>query len=406
MRILIGVLLSTSLLTIGIVQAQNNEGVVQATGEAMIQNGDTVTAKKAAIADALKKCIEQVVGITIQSEFTSNQQETLKNNQTEFYSKVRDEILQKSDGFIQKHEVVQEIVQNNVLKITVRAHVFESKVRAEAKKLADLLKAAGNPKLMLVIHEVHIQVDGSEKMARESLFSGQLEKELIGRGFELRGKKAGQKAVENAGTGFDSWVDKNAADLAQQEGADIIIAGRIDIRDKGKIEDTAGFAALKGMTRIEINAVIRGVNATSGEVFSTKPVQMSSMGQNLERAVFRAFSGQGNNLVKQVFDDLLNDLKTSFEKTANQGQNYMVQLQGVKSFRKEGQTFLNVLRDLEGVSAVRQKSFQDGLLVLEVEFKGNPQQLQQKIFSASEQKEELTSLDIQNVSGKKLSFKL
>src|SRR5688500_9612478 len=76
-----------------------NEGVVEAVGEANITNGDTVTAKKMAVADGLKKCIEKIVGISITSEFTSDQQETLKNNQSEFSQKVRDQLTQKAEGF-------------------------------------------------------------------------------------------------------------------------------------------------------------------------------------------------------------------------------------------------------------------------------------------------------------------
>ena len=55
------------------VLAQN---VVEAWGEAAIQQGDTLRAKKAATADGLKRCIEQVVGITVQNDFSA----TLRGN--------------------------------------------------------------------------------------------------------------------------------------------------------------------------------------------------------------------------------------------------------------------------------------------------------------------------------------
>src|SRR5208337_1404548 len=80
--------------------------VVEGVGEAQINNGDEVEAKKAATADALKKCIEQVVGISIQSDFSSEQKETVKNNQSDFDSKVRDSLVQHAEGFIQKYDVL------------------------------------------------------------------------------------------------------------------------------------------------------------------------------------------------------------------------------------------------------------------------------------------------------------
>src|SRR5690606_106505 len=109
-----------------------------------------------------------------------------------------------------------------------------------------------------------------------------------------------------------------AARLAREHGADILIAGRVEISDQGEIKDTGGLSALEGQIRIEIASVIRGINAASGEVFSTKPVQMVSMGTTLERAVHRAFQGRGKNVVKQTFEELLRDLKASFQKTAEQ----------------------------------------------------------------------------------------
>jgi hypothetical protein len=163
---------------------------------------------------------------------------------------------------------------------------------------------------------------------------------------------------------------------------------------------------LKGQVRVEITSVIRGVNVASGEVVSTKPVQMVSVGTSEERAVHRALQGRGNNVVKQTFDDLLEDLKESFKKTASQGQSYVVQLKGVTSFRKQGQGFLEALKRVTGVSDVKQKSFGEGLLVIDVAFKGTPAELQERIFSLADSSEGLSTLDIEGVSGKQLSFRL
>ena len=68
--------------------AQANEGVVEAVGEAQIKGNDKLAAKQKAVADGLKKCIEQVVGISIKSEFSSQMQETVRGNQSEFNAKV------------------------------------------------------------------------------------------------------------------------------------------------------------------------------------------------------------------------------------------------------------------------------------------------------------------------------
>ena len=382
--------------------------VVEAVGEAQVRNGDVVAAKQAATADGLKKCIEKVVGIAVQSEFTSEQKSVLAGNQEQFSQSVSDKLTQKAEGFIQSYEVVKQDQKGDVLAVTVRAKVFESKVKAEVKKLAELIAAAGNPKLMLVIQEVFIDTEGKKRVAKESAVAAYLEKELLARGFELRGGKAAAKVADDSVEEYDKWLDDagGAAKMARDQGADILIAGRVEVKSKGKIEDTGGLAALEGQMRIEITSIISGLNAASGEKFSTKPLQMTSLGTTEERALHRALQGRGNNVVKQTFDQLLDDLKESFKKAATQGQSYVVNLKGVTSFRKQGQPFMDVLKAVSGVSTVTQKSFGDGLLILDVSFKGTPNELQQRIFSVTERADGFSTLDIEGVSGKQLSFKL
>ena len=139
---------------------------------------------------------------------------------------------------------------------------------------------------------------------------------------------------------------------------------------------------------------------------STKPVQMTSIGTDMERAVHRAFQGRGENLVKQTFDQLLEDMKDSFKKTADRGQAYEVKLEGIKSFKKEGKGFLKLLEGLTGVSTVKQKTFAGGALVVDLACKCTADELQNRIFSAAEKAAGLSSIDIKDVSGKKLAFKL
>ncbi len=382
--------------------------VVEATGEANIRNGDTVAAKKEATTDALKKCIEKVVGISIQSEFTAEQKETVAGNQDQFYSAVRDSLTQKAEGFIESYDVTDSKTKGDVMQVTVRARVFESKVRAKAIELADLIKRAGNPKLMLVIQEVYVDTEGHKRVAKESAVGAYLEKELLAQGFELRGARIAKDLADDAIGTYDRWLDDagGASKMARDEGADILIAGRVEITNKGVIEDAGGLDALKGQTRIEIASVVRGMNAASGEVFSTKPVRMQSVGTSEDRALHRALQGRGQNVIKQTFDQLLDDLKSSFKKTAEQGQTYVVHLKGVTSFRRQGQGFIEALNGIAGISSVRQQSFDGGVLVLDVTFKGSLSDLQEKIFGALERAEAFKNLDVEGISGKQISLKM
>lgn len=394
-------------LSAGAARAADGD-TVEGTGEAAVKNGDTVAAKKQATTDALKKCIEKVVGISIRSDFSHEQRAVIDGNREEYFQNVRDNITQKAEGFIESYEITGESRSGDVLSVTVRARVFESKVKARVRELADLIARAGNPKLMLVIQEVFIDPEGNKRVAKESSVAGYLEKELLARGFELRGARAAKKVADDSIDTYDKWLDDadGAAKMARELGADILIAGRVEVKSKGKIEDTAGLDALKGQTRIEIHSIVRGLNAASGEVFSSKPVQTTSIGTNEDRALHRALQGRGANVIKQTFDQLLADLEESFEKTADNGQTYLVHLKGVSSFRKQGQPFVEAVRAVSGVSSVKQQSFAEGVLVLDVSFKGSLSELQDRIFSSMSSADGFSSLDVEGISGKQISLKL
>ncbi|MEZ4270098.1 MAG: hypothetical protein R3C68_01245 [Myxococcota bacterium] len=139
---------------------------------------------------------------------------------------------------------------------------------------------------------------------------------------------------------------------------------------------------------------------------SSQPASQSSLGINMERAVLRALKGRGGNLVDKNFDPLLEQLTTKFQQMAQAGQDFQVSLAGIKSFRRQGRRFLALLEGLSGVSRVTQKSFRGKTLVVDLKCKCTSEVLQERIFAATQGVKDLASLDVQQVQGKRLGFRL
>jgi hypothetical protein len=391
-----------------------DEGIVEASGEAQIKDGNEVEAKKAATLDAFRRAIEKVVGIYVESDFSATQRELVKNNQTDFYSKVQDKLVQKAKGFIKTYKVLSAKRTGDVYKVTLRAHVFESKVKAELKSLADLIAAAGNPKLMMVLQEVYVR-NGKSKVSSAALIATSLQTKLMAMGFEFRGKAKAANTADDSLQAYDAWRADvgDISTMAREAGADILIEGRLEIKDLGAVtkEMAGGLDALVGMTKIEIHGAVRGLNTATGEVVATKPILYKEMGSDFDRALHRALrgsrgKGRAYNVIDKTFEKLLADAKTSFEKIAAQGQAYEIRLSNAKSFRKQGGPFIAALEGITGVSSVKQKSFGGGELILDVLCKCSTSELQNRIFSACEAKGGLVDIDLEGVSGKQLSFKL
>ncbi len=389
------------------VRAGVREGVVECTGEARILNGDRVMAKKTAIADGLRNCVEKVVGITIQSSFASTMKEVVNNNKSDFTASVNDNVLQKADGFVESYDVLGEEISNDVLTLRLKAKVFESKIEAEVMKLADLLAAAGNPKVMVAIQDIHISPQG-ERRVKTSVLGEHLQKLLLKRGIEIKGQSLAIKAARKEGT-FQRIMSNPGTfgQAALKAGADVLIFGSVEIVDKGIIADSA-FEALNGQTSIEITSLIKGVLLSTGEVFSSQPIQMKSIGIDYNRALHRALAGRGKhgNLVVRSFDAVFEDLKRSFRKTAKDGQRFEVRLDKVKSFRRQARSFIAMLGKLSGVSQVKQKSFAQGSLTLDLSCTCSAKQLQELIFSGADTLNGFSGLDVSGVTGSRLRFRL
>lgn len=374
----------------------------------VLREGRSVEQTQArAVAQALVACVEKVVGVTVQSDFSSELQEVVKGQQSEFNARVRDTVLKSSEGFIKSHEVLEVRPSDSEVFVRVRADVYESKVQAKIRELADLLAAAGNPRVMVVVQEVVVAIDGTTRVAASPQFATRLERALHEKGFELQGKRrAGQIAGQPVGNFEAFFTDLGAAaKLARDQGADVLIAGRVVVQDKGTVEN-AMFASLNGMRKANIEIALKAVLSSTGQILSPKSVAITEMGSDLERAVYRAYKGRGNNAFQQILDAIVPDIRSALVSIAEKGRRYLVVLQNVKSFRRQGQPFLRLLVEVEGVRSAAQRAFGEGKLEVEVECKCSASELQQRVFKHAEEARAFESLDIVGVESSRLSFSL
>ncbi|MBC7794623.1 MAG: flagellar assembly protein T N-terminal domain-containing protein [Clostridia bacterium] len=397
------------LLTVLVLAMPNSvpAGTVEAEGEAAINGNDLVSARRSAEADGLRRCVEKAIGFTIKSDVTSEQSETTKNDKTQFSSAVRDKVMQNSEGYVTSHEVFDEKRDGNTLKVTVRAHIVESKLKADLETFRALLVKAGNPRVAVLVTEKH-----AGKLQKESMLGGAIEKGLASRGFIVLGPDVTKRilaARKTSGTRCTSVNcspsvgQENVIDAARDAGADIIIDGEVIVDDLGVMKD-AEFAALAGQHKVDINAVIRGVQIASGEVTSATPIKMTSIGIDVDRAVQRAFVAKGNNLVDKTLDELVPGLKNALERTANAGQRFVVQVRNIKSFRTQAGPLVQGIQAASGVTNATQRSFDKGLLIVDVACTCTASDLQLRIFELA--KGELGSLDLKKVNGSQIELSL
>lgn len=131
-------LLGSLLIGITLIGAQESETlrqqpyrVVEVEGQAAIGDGGEVAARDASRADAVRKAIEQVVGVYVSSE-------TLARN----FELIEDNIYTRANGFALIDKILQEGAQGGIYRTRARVKVFlvqnEEGRQALVERLRDL----------------------------------------------------------------------------------------------------------------------------------------------------------------------------------------------------------------------------------------------------------------------------
>ena len=129
--------------------AQATVSVKEGQGEAAIVNKDEVAAFEDAKKRALRDAIEQAAGVRIDADTVA------VNNQL-----VRDQVFANSSGYVKKFELLDKKVDKGVVTVRVKAEIITDNLERDIQAARDLVKRAGRPKVIILVQEQTIPVDG------------------------------------------------------------------------------------------------------------------------------------------------------------------------------------------------------------------------------------------------------
>lgn len=121
----------------------------EATGEAVIVEGNEPRAEREARERALRSAVEQVVGIRLTAETLT------RNSQL-----VNDRILTHASGYVRKVELLSRRRDKNVLYVTLRAEIVSDALDKDLEAVRGLLARLGSRKLVIVTREETIDARG------------------------------------------------------------------------------------------------------------------------------------------------------------------------------------------------------------------------------------------------------
>jgi len=114
--------------------------VVEAEGIAPIKDENTLDAKSASLSDALKKALSMVVGVYVSGESLVSKSIL-----------INDEITSKTEGYIERYEVLKETIENNFYKTKIKAYVRKEDLVRKLRTIENEVEKIGSPKIYIEI---------------------------------------------------------------------------------------------------------------------------------------------------------------------------------------------------------------------------------------------------------------
>jgi hypothetical protein len=378
----------------GQVLAQAQTQTVVAEGMAGVQ-GDPAIARDNAIQDALRKAVEQAVGTMVSSE-------TLVEN----FQVVKDNIYNKSAGYVKEYKVVKESPGKDLHTVTISAVVGTGDLKNDLGALGLMQARVGKPRTLFMIAEQNI---GQEILLYwwsywgrgGAAFAGQsvemavsetvMKEEFMNKGFNVIDISAvtGKFEISNAYRVAD-LTDTGAREIGRKMGAEIIIKGKALAKEGPR---TAGSSVGSYLADITVSAI----RVDNGQVLG------SARDQGVARHVAQHVGG--NNALEQagrnVSGKLMDQILAKWTGETSGGQLIQLTIRGLSGMKDLIKIKEFLKGKVRGVQNVIQRSFERGEAVLEVDAKSSAQQVGDELAAKPIQG---LDLDITSATGNTLEL--
>jgi hypothetical protein len=336
----------------------------EATGQAAILNGDKPAAREKAIADALRQAVQMAVGTIV----------TSTTEVADFQTKM-DQVLTHSTGFVRKYDIVKEGLDGDVVQVTIKAQIGMGELNEDLAAKGLLMARKNMPRTMLLIAEQNIGMVApaaawmKDKGGESALVSTDLKIAETVMLDELRKAGFGQlidpeiAATKTASVGgiTSSITAQQAKQLKKLTGAEIIILGQVVATSRGPADISPDWKACVA------NMSVRAISTDNGDILATSDTTQSFMQVDDVTC--------GKETIKRAAKAITKDLSAKiferFSKDVSGGNQMHVTVKGVGSQKLKNEFTKSLTEFVRGVKGVNPRSFEDGVLELDVTFVGS-----------------------------------
>jgi hypothetical protein len=336
---------------------------VVASGMGSITGGDVAHARDDAIEDALRTAIEQTLGTLVESE-------TLVDN----FQLIEDRIFSKTQGFIQKYEVVKEGKRDAMLyEVTVKAVVKVSDLKNDLAGIATLMRRKNLPRTMMMIEERNIgEAPGLFHYFEADMNTAEtaIMEAFMAKGFRFVDRATVLKNLDRQEAAAISEGDMSqAAALGRSVGAEIVITGKA----LAKATEIEAFGAKQRSQQATVT--VKVIRTDTGDIIAT------SSGQGAfphiddvvggTKAIQRACEKMTEPLITQILDRWSSEVSS--------GTMITLRIKGVTDYNRLNKIKSSLKYYVRGASDIVQRDWSNGWATLELTLKGSGEDLAQRI---------------------------
>ena len=226
--------------------------------------GSDLKAEQQALAEALRKAVEQSCGVFVKAQ-----------SQSKDYKLVYDKIFANTVGFVREHKVLKTWPKDGKTFVQIRAVVSTQRFEEDWATIAHLMNRANNPRMIIVIAEATNWTTTSPAytVKEDATVQTKLESFFISKGISLRDRKVSEKVskrdIHLAGASKDPAA---VAKIGARFQADIVITGNAS----AKFNKTSEIGGIE-MFHYVGNLNIRAVHTDSAELIVSKSYRISTV---------------------------------------------------------------------------------------------------------------------------------
>jgi hypothetical protein len=336
--------------------AATGQDRVRAEGMASIAGNRVDIARDRAIDSAQRNAVERVVGVMVTG-----------STEVENFQVKMDRILSESKGFITSYKIVKEERAGDVYAVTIDAVVETGRLKDRLEAAQLIMARKSKPRLMILF---------SEQAQKDAIAEAAMVRYFMSQGFKLVDAGVARKNREVQAL-HDSADRQQMTGIAQRYGAEVLILGRVEASSKsfkmGDVEVQSSEVAVSGKV----------VNGDTGEILASD--------SRSRKGEFKSVTeGAAVELAKQMKGEILERWSSELTNTVT----VKLVVSGLHNYNDLSR-FKDILNtQIRGLKELQQRSYARGQVELDLEVKGNTQNVADDLSAITLNQKKVSILEI------------